>query len=128
MLAVLIVFLVIRLSIASFRAEFQPPITIHQAVTSNENLAQAYARLVARGPAGAWVTGSWITDGDGRIVPEVVDCGPATGRSCSGYTRWITYQPADRYWPFQAIESSIYLVLSALLLALTAYWVRRRVT
>lgn len=38
------------------------------------------------------------------------------------------YQPADRFWEFQAIESGIYLVLSLLLLALTAYWVRRRIT
>jgi hypothetical protein len=127
MLMVLGIFLVMRLSVASFRADYQPPITVHQTVTSNENLAEANMRLTARDPAGAWVTGSWITDRNSRIVSGVVDCGPTTGRSCLGYTRWITYQPADRYWPFQAIESGIYLALSTLLLALTAYWVRRRV-
>jgi hypothetical protein len=127
MLMVLGIFLVMRLSVASFRADYQPPITVHQTVTSNENLAEANTRLTARDPAGAWVTGSWITDRNSRIVSGVVYCGPTTGRSCSEYTRWITYQPADRYWPFQAIEAGIYLVLSALLLALTAYWVRRRV-
>jgi ABC-type cobalamin/Fe3+-siderophores transport system ATPase subunit len=39
-----------------------------------------------------------------------------------------TYHPVDRYWPFQAIESGIYLALSLLMLGLTAYRVRRRVT
>jgi hypothetical protein len=47
---------------------------------------------------------------------------------CAGYRFLVAYQPADRFWRFQAIECGIYLVLSALLLVLTAYWVRRRVT
>jgi hypothetical protein len=55
--------------------------------------------------------------------------GDNSGQSnCSGYRLLTAYQPADRYWGFQAIESGIYLALSALLLVLTAYWVRRRVT
>jgi hypothetical protein len=117
MLAVLVVFLLVRLSISQVRADFQPPITVSQALVSTA--------AAARAPAGAWVTGTWITDRGGQRVPGL-ECGPGTGQSCAGYTRWIAYQPADRYWPFQAIESGIYAVLSALLLALTAYWVRRR--
>jgi hypothetical protein len=44
---------------------------------------------------------------------------------CAGYRFLVAYQPADRFWRFQAIESGIYVVLAAWLLALTAYWVRR---
>ncbi len=38
-----------------------------------------------------------------------------------------TYQPASRFWPFQWIEISIFLTLTAALLGLTAWWVRTRV-
>jgi ABC-type transport system involved in multi-copper enzyme maturation permease subunit len=41
-------------------------------------------------------------------------------------TRYI-YQPADRFWLFQEIESGIYVVLSALLLAFTFWWTRSRI-
>jgi hypothetical protein len=119
MLAVLVVFLVVRLSISQVRADYQPPITVSTALRS--------ASEEVRAPAGAWVTDAWITDRSGQRVAGL-ECGPGTDQSCAGYTRWIAYQPADRYWPFQAIESGIYVVLSLLLLALTAHWVRRRVT
>ena len=38
------------------------------------------------------------------------------------------YQPGDRFWTFQTIESGILLALSAILLALSVYWVTRRVS
>jgi hypothetical protein len=37
-----------------------------------------------------------------------------------------TYQPAGRFWLFQAIEASIFLVLAAALIALTIHQLRRR--
>lgn len=37
-----------------------------------------------------------------------------------------TYQPADRYWLFQGIESAVFLVLAVGLIAATFWWVRRR--
>jgi hypothetical protein len=36
------------------------------------------------------------------------------------------YQPADRFWLFQGIESAIFLGLAVALLALSVWWVRRR--
>ncbi|MFJ5927230.1 ABC transporter permease subunit [Kitasatospora sp. NPDC092948] len=38
----------------------------------------------------------------------------------------VDYQPADRYWPFQWIETAIYLALAAALAALTSWGLRRR--
>jgi hypothetical protein len=38
------------------------------------------------------------------------------------------YQPGSRYWPFQFIELSIFVLLAAGLVAFTFWWVRRRVT
>ncbi len=45
-----------------------------------------------------------------------------------GYTLWTRYQPAGRFWPFQWIEGGWLLALSALLIALTVWLVRRRAT
>lgn len=39
-----------------------------------------------------------------------------------------TYQPASRFWLFQGIETGIFLGLTAILLAMTIWWVRYRVT
>jgi len=43
-----------------------------------------------------------------------------------GYTRWTSYQPGSRFWPFQWIEGGWLLALSVLLLAATVWLVRRR--
>jgi hypothetical protein len=45
-----------------------------------------------------------------------------------GYTQWTTYHPANRFWPFQVIEGSWLLALSALLIAATVWLVQRRAT
>jgi ABC-2 family transporter protein len=44
-----------------------------------------------------------------------------------GYLQWASYQPANRFWPFQFIEGGWLLALSVLLLAATLVLVRRRV-
>ncbi len=45
-----------------------------------------------------------------------------------GYTPFVTYQPASRFWLFQMIEGSWLLALSLLLIATTVWRVRRRAT
>jgi len=44
-----------------------------------------------------------------------------------GLREIVRYQPADRYWLFQGMESVIFLGLAAGLFALTMWWVRNRV-
>ncbi len=39
----------------------------------------------------------------------------------------VVWQPADRYWTFQGIESAIFVGAALILLALAFWWVRRRV-
>jgi len=43
-----------------------------------------------------------------------------------GYHGLISYQPAGRYWAFQGIETGVFVVLAAALIAVTAIVVRRR--
>jgi hypothetical protein len=38
---------------------------------------------------------------------------------------YLTYQPASRFWAFQGIETGIFVVLAAALLAIT-FWVLKR--
>jgi len=44
-----------------------------------------------------------------------------------GFQNNYIYQPGDRFWLFQAIESGIYLLLAALLLTFTFWWTKYRI-
>ena len=63
--------------------------------------------------------------GNGRLSPAayhaVVSCAQAHG--IQGY---VTYQPASRYWAFQGIETGIFLLLAAALIAVAFAVVSRR--
>jgi hypothetical protein len=84
-----------------------------------------------------WLLGSYFRDRLGHHV-DIVDvlhtCGTAHETfltpSClqqHGIVNVVTYQPGDRFWQFQGIETAIFLGLAAGLLALTVWWVRERV-
>jgi hypothetical protein len=104
------------------------------------------ASLNLPGASNAWVLSQWSTK-DGRFAfagnpPESLlnqFCTSAPGSKDGppgdvfaqclaphGYTQWISYQPASRFWPFQWIEGGWLLALSALLIAATIWLVRRR--
>ena len=44
----------------------------------------------------------------------------------TGFRSFVTYQPASRFWPFQGIETGVFIVLAAILLAVTAVVLIRR--
>jgi hypothetical protein len=103
-------------------------------------------------PGQAWVlnqgavsrTGLAVRTGWGELYPalpascqRLLDAGPPTKSgsgmpavfSCMqahGWRGFATYQPASRYWPFQGIETGIYLLLAAALITVTFRIVRRR--
>jgi hypothetical protein len=51
---------------------------------------------------------------------------PACVQALSHYHAYLTYQPADRFWTFQGIETGIFLVLAATLIMVTAVTLLRR--
>ena len=51
---------------------------------------------------------------------------PSCVQAASHFRGFVTYQPADRYWTFQGIETGIFLVLAAALIAVTAMTLLRR--
>jgi hypothetical protein len=42
------------------------------------------------------------------------------------YTQWVSYQPGSRFWHFQAVEATGYILLAVALGLATIWWVRRR--
>jgi hypothetical protein len=50
---------------------------------------------------------------------------PAACMTAHGYRAYLTYQPASRFWAFQGIETGIFVVFAAILLAVT-FWVLKR--
>jgi hypothetical protein len=53
--------------------------------------------------------------------PKTLSC-----LAAHGYRGLITYQAAGRYWAFQGIETGIFVLLAAALIAVTAIVVLRR--
>jgi hypothetical protein len=97
-------------------------------------------------PGSAWTVNQWYTKAGEFAFPahgsQLVSavsrlCPPRIGNSGAspaqcltqhGYTLWTSYQPGNRFWPFQWIEGGWLLALSVLLIAATVWLVRRRAT
>ncbi|MGE5291899.1 MAG: hypothetical protein ACM3ML_32885 [Micromonosporaceae bacterium] len=84
-----------------------------------------------------WSLNDWWVGPDGRPVSQpavntLVARLPAqrldanTWLTRHHYVLWESYQPASRFWEFQAIEGSGLLIGSLLLAAAVLWWVRRR--
>ena len=119
-------FVVIRVPVASWwRPSFEAPVTLTtpigqpntQPTLSNQD----------------WVVAQGYIDAQGNKHDGLISCGSnQTSVSClqaSGVqATFVSYQPANRLWTFQWIETGIYLGFSLLAL-FAAYWlVRRRLT
>jgi hypothetical protein len=112
------------------------------AVTHVYGLTQSFAP-----PGAAWqLAAGVVAPGGGRLS---VSDGPAIAMNVSsvtvpascrgledgatlscmqaaGFRQFITYQPAGRYWAFQAIEAGIFVTLAAALIAVAFVVLRRR--
>ncbi|WP_411080681.1 ABC transporter permease subunit [Streptomyces sp. cmx-18-6] len=83
--------------------------------------------------AGAWVTSGDVPvrDAAGQEVRGAEGCAlrevePMGCFAESDLHVEVAYQPADRYWAFQWIETGVFLALSGLLAGFCAWWLRRR--
>ncbi|MEV0426614.1 transporter [Micromonospora sp. NPDC050495] len=87
---------------------------------------------------GDWLLASGVRNPDGKMVsadtrimcppgakaPDGGRCGAELGAQPGAYN-WELYQPADRFWLFQWIETGIFVALAALLLYLAVRRLRR---
>ncbi|MBB5079492.1 ABC transporter permease [Nonomuraea endophytica] len=105
------------------------------------------------GRAGSWVLTNELLDSAGRVVSAgsggsgaVINvsstsgpCAPGSaaaggGDGCLGevnrlgYRQQVTYQPLERFWLFQWIETGIYALLAVGLTWLSFWWIRRRLS
>ncbi|MFG1952088.1 ABC transporter permease subunit [Micromonospora sp. NPDC048830] len=147
--------LVIQFAVPNLvRPHLMPPLTVDRAMTEDAiNEARALGSITngatVRGITvrEAWVTGvSDLRTRDGRTLDSRTfnDClstpddpaVPATGRfgaaaRCLGDLDLhveITYQPHRRYWPFQFLESGLYLLAAGLLTLLGLWRIQPRIT
>ncbi|MEV4840514.1 ABC transporter permease [Nonomuraea sp. NPDC049486] len=101
-------------------------------------------RSAVPGHAGAWVLSSQFVDPSGRaagaegtvgVSTTSGPCAPSGGMDTCvaeinrlGYRQQATYHPLDRFWPFQWIETGIYVLLTAGLAWFSFWWTRRRLS
>jgi hypothetical protein len=126
------------------RAHFMTPITTYYSVAGNFNP-----------PGGSLGLGSGMTGPNGQELAQNFNGGtvfngvPVSSlpRACqslasqgsnsaqnaasrcleaAGYHNYVTFQPASRYWAFQGIETGIFVVLAAALIAVTFAVINRR--
>ena len=76
---------------------------------------------VVAGIPASYLPASCAAPGRGPFTPP-----PSCAQALTHFRGFLTYQPADRYWAFQGIETGIFLVLAAALIAVTAAVLLRR--
>jgi hypothetical protein len=116
-------FLVIRAPVELWwRPYFEPPVTVTWSVAQPEppGLLSNLDWQIATGIRDAHGNQTDITLTCTQISPGKERCGPATG-----VKEYVTYQPENRFWTFQWIETGIYLAFSMLALG-AAFWLVRR--
>jgi hypothetical protein len=81
---------------------------------------------------GDWVISRRVLDASGHELDgiRVSPADPCTAtRTCfAGFRQTVTYQPAGRYWSFQIYETALYCSLAAALIALSFWWIRKRLS
>ncbi len=134
------VFLAVRLVVTYWvRVHYMPAVTTIYRVTQNFTPKGAYWPL-AQGvvlPGGQLTTNMSVGPGhitSGFTGPTIPAACQAAGQVNStlacmarlGYRSFTTYQPGYRFWPFQFIETGIFMALAAMLIAVAFFVVRRR--
>jgi len=134
-------FIVLRLVISDFiRQHYMTAVTTYYDVAGSFT-PRGQAWVLAQG--GVSTTGRVVATGWGDLYPALpAVCqrllpGTPTAKNTSlnsvfscmrahGWRGFATYQPASRYWPFQGIETGIYVLLAAALIAVTFVVIRTK--
>ena len=83
----------------------------------NQNTSE---NVIAGIPAG-YLPASCNAPGRGAFTPP-----PSCAQALTRFRGFLTYQPAGRYWAFQGIETGIFVLLAAILLAVAVVVLLRR--
>lgn len=128
-------FLAVRLPVEfHFRPYYQPPLSV------TFDVASASAAAGPQLSRADWEVNSYFVDHAGHsLTDQQVYSSCLTGFNstkdvflqCVHNHGWLLaeiYQPADRFWTFQTIETAIFVTLALALLGLAIYWVRSKVS
>jgi hypothetical protein len=82
---------------------------------------------------GAWVLADQIIAADGKVftLPQVPACQAGSVNQCDAWLarqplrQRVVYQPASRYWTFQALETAIWLAIALALAGFCTWRIRR---
>jgi len=132
MAVTLVIFAAVQVAMPLWvRPNLIPP---ERTVASIEAAGLDYGNLTATavpGQPGAWMLASGLVNTAGQPVTSYpAACGsPYSGKltdpgqclQARGYREAISYEPASRYWPLQAIETGMFLIV-ALALAWFCFW------
>jgi hypothetical protein len=131
--AALVAFVAVRVTVAGWlRPHYRKPITLIEAIPAGSGSVRAGTADLRDGILGEGISdaaGNHLSDLAASIVEhKALDAGlePTTYLHDHGFYRWVSYQPADRFWTFQFIETGIFIGLAAILLALVIRRVNRR--
>ena len=137
-------FIGLRLVISDFlRPHYMAAVTAYYHLTGSSFTPTGQAWVLAQGAVsrtGVTVAQGWGSLGDvlqGQCL-KVLNASAPGGKggpsnnavfSCMqahGWRGYVTYQPSNRYWAFQGIETGIYVLLAAALIAVTVAIIRKR--
>jgi hypothetical protein len=118
------------------RLHYMTPVTVYYKLTAAAFTPAGSYLGISQGWAGPNgqppVAGPGNYAFNGEPVPAVCEKfmlganpNPLPCLAAHGYRGYVTYQPASRFWAFQGIETGIFVVLAAILLAVT-FWVLNR--
>ena len=118
------------------RLHYMTPVTVYYKLTAPFTPAGSYLPnrpgldRPERPASGAPAPGTTGSTGNqsplhARNSCQAPDPNPLPCLTAHGYRGYVTYQPASRFWAFQGIETGIFLMLAAVLLAVT-FWVLKR--
>jgi hypothetical protein len=144
----LAVFVTVQVAVPTLvRAHLTPPETTTAAITAdtlaNFTLVDGdRLHIDADAPEpGSWLISRRTVDASGRTV-DSLPASLTTRPECAatkdvgsclqliarlGYRQVSTYHPPSHFWPLQRAEAGLYAAMTAALVALSFWWVRRRV-
>jgi hypothetical protein len=131
--AALVVFVAVRVTVAGWiRPHFMSPVTHTEAVApgagdivdGTDNIRDLIIDQGFIDANGQPITGLAAVILEGKARDGGAD--PAVYLNEHALQKWVLYQPIERFWTFQLIETAIFLSLAAILLALVIWRVRRR--
>lgn len=124
----LVLFVVVRVLIVNFwRPYYLPPVVVNASVNAGFGV-----------PGDSWSIKTEFVDRQGQVIAANADiiqtCFSRPSQNLVDrcftehgiQTRWL-YQPGNRFWLFQGIESGIYLLFAALLIAMAYGWTKYRI-